>query len=48
MSNSTEKILITGALGQIGSELTNKLVEIYGKENVIASDIAQPEKNHTN
>ncbi len=48
MSNSTEKILITGALGQIGSELTNKLVEIYGKENVIASDIAQPGKNHTN
>ncbi|WP_018676535.1 NAD-dependent epimerase/dehydratase family protein [Riemerella columbina] len=35
----SEKILITGALGQIGSELTTKLVSIYGRENVIASDI---------
>jgi len=33
------KILIIGACGQIGSELTYKLREIYGKENVIASDI---------
>lgn len=31
------KILITGALGQIGSELTVKLRGIYGNENVIAS-----------
>lgn len=48
MNNHTEKILITGALGQIGSELTNKLVEIYGAENVIATDIVGPNKNHTN
>ena len=27
------KILITGALGQIGTELTNRLVEIHGAEN---------------
>mgnify|MGYP000362511250 CR=1 FL=1 len=33
------KILIIGACGQIGSELTQKLREIYGVENVIASDI---------
>ncbi|AIJ36709.1 conserved hypothetical protein [Flavobacterium psychrophilum] len=33
------KILIIGACGQIGTELTNKLRTIYGKENVIASDI---------
>lgn len=39
MKSSTEKILITGALGQIGTELTNRLVEIHGKENVIASGI---------
>lgn len=39
MESSTEKILITGALGQIGTELTNRLVEIHGKENVIASGI---------
>ncbi|GEJ38947.1 conserved hypothetical protein [Flavobacterium psychrophilum] len=33
------KILIIGACGQIGTELTSKLRTIYGKENVIASDI---------
>ena len=34
------KILIIGACGQIGSELTFKLRELYGQENVIASDIS--------
>ena len=34
-----EKILITGALGQIGSELTMALREKYGNVNVVASDI---------
>lgn len=34
------KILIIGACGQIGSELTFKLRNIYGDENVIASDIS--------
>ena len=34
-------ILIIGACGQIGTELTLKLREIYGKENVIASDIRE-------
>ncbi len=33
------KILIIGACGQIGTELTHKLRSIYGNENVIASDI---------
>lgn len=33
------KILIIGACGQIGTELTHRLRTIYGKENVIASDI---------
>lgn len=33
------KILIIGACGQIGTELTQKLREVYGKNNVIASDI---------
>lgn len=32
------KILITGALGQIGSELTAEMRKIYGRENVIASN----------
>ena len=33
------KILIIGACGQIGTELTQKLRETYGNENVVASDI---------
>ena len=35
----TTKILIIGACGQIGTELTTKLRSIYGNDNVIASDI---------
>lgn len=38
------KILIIGACGQIGSELTAKLREIYGLDNVIASDIRKGEQ----
>ena len=34
------KILIIGACGQIGSELTYKLRSLYGNENVVASDIS--------
>lgn len=34
------KILIIGACGQIGSELTFKLRDVYGAENVVASDIS--------
>lgn len=34
-----KRILVTGALGQIGSELTIELRKRYGNENVIASDI---------
>lgn len=40
----TEKILVTGALGQIGSELTLALREIYGVENVLSTDIQPLEK----
>lgn len=35
----SEKILIIGSCGQIGTELTIKLRELYGKDNVIAADI---------
>ena len=34
-----KRILVTGAFGQIGSELISKLSDIYGLENVIATDI---------
>ncbi|KAB1069781.1 NAD-dependent epimerase/dehydratase family protein [Tamlana haliotis] len=36
----SSKILIIGACGQIGSELTFKLRSIYGDDNVVASDIS--------
>ena len=38
-----KKIMITGALGQIGTELTLKLREIYGVDNVLATDLRRPE-----
>lgn len=37
-----DKILVTGGLGQIGSELSSTLMDIYGAENVIVSDIKSP------
>ncbi|WP_298246762.1 NAD-dependent epimerase/dehydratase family protein [uncultured Christiangramia sp.] len=36
-----EKILIIGACGQIGTELTLKLREIHGNDQVVASDIRE-------
>ncbi len=41
-TQTTRRVLVTGALGQIGSELTIGLKERYGAENVIATDI-QPD-----
>ncbi|WP_059106043.1 L-threonine 3-dehydrogenase [Shouchella shacheensis] len=40
-----EKVLVTGALGQIGSELTMTLRDIYGSANVIATDIRSTESD---
>lgn len=35
-----DKILVIGALGQLGTELTEKLRERYGRQQVIAADVA--------
>ncbi|MCX6165380.1 MAG: NAD-dependent epimerase, partial [Ignavibacteriae bacterium] len=40
-----EKILIIGASGQIGSELTLALRKVYGNDNVFATDIKQAPKD---
>jgi len=37
-----KRILVTGAVGQIGSELTTALRERYGEDNVVATDIRMP------
>jgi nucleoside-diphosphate-sugar epimerase len=39
MQGTLEKVLIIGAGGQIGVELTEKLSSIYGSENVVPSDL---------
>ncbi|WP_258101229.1 NAD-dependent epimerase/dehydratase family protein [Marinoscillum pacificum] len=36
-----DKILVIGACGQLGTELTLKLRELFGTENVIASDLRE-------
>lgn len=40
-----KKIMITGALGQIGTELTLKLMEEYGEDNVLPTDITKSSNN---
>lgn len=37
-----DKILVIGACGQLGTELTLKLRELFGAEQVIASDLRDP------
>ncbi|MDN3668306.1 NAD-dependent epimerase/dehydratase family protein [Echinicola jeungdonensis] len=39
-----ERILITGAAGQIGAELTKFLIDIHGQNNVLATDIIEPNR----
>lgn len=41
-----KRIMITGALGQIGTELTVKLRDIYGTDNVLATDLRRPEEDN--
>ncbi|MEQ8924546.1 MAG: NAD-dependent epimerase/dehydratase family protein [Fulvivirga sp.] len=37
-----DRILVIGALGQLGSELSLALRDIYGRDNVIITDIKEP------
>ena len=37
-----KRILVTGAIGQIGAELTTALRKIYGEGAVVATDIRMP------
>lgn len=46
MNSKKEKILVTGANGQIGTVLTAALRDAYGEDQVIATDIKKPE-DHT-
>jgi nucleoside-diphosphate-sugar epimerase len=36
-----ERIIVTGALGQIGTELVVRLRQLYGEQNVLATDIRE-------
>lgn len=48
METITGRILITGALGQIGTELSTTLAEIYGSQNIVISDVREaPETDLT-
>ena len=37
-----DKVLVIGASGQLGSELTLTLADLFGESNVVASDISSP------
>ena len=43
MAKETKKIRVTGAAGQIGSELLPVLRKKYGQENVLATDVVRKE-----
>lgn len=44
MANTSDTILVIGACGQLGSELTLELRNLYGGQNVVAADIAPPKQ----
>ncbi|XP_012274100.1 L-threonine 3-dehydrogenase, mitochondrial [Orussus abietinus] len=46
-SRKSPRILITGGLGQLGIECAKCLRKIYGRDNVILSDIIKPSDNVT-
>ena len=48
MQAETKRVLITGASGQIGTELTRALRDRFGVENVIASDLCSGSEQQHN
>lgn len=42
MQKETKRIMLTGAAGQIGTELALALRQKYGQDSVLATDIIQP------
>jgi nucleoside-diphosphate-sugar epimerase len=44
----SEKILVIGSNGQIGSELVEELRTMYGSDNVIATDVKEPQPQTSN
>jgi len=44
MANTSDKVLVIGACGQLGSELTLELRNMYGGANVVAADVAAPKQ----
>jgi nucleoside-diphosphate-sugar epimerase len=42
MTKETQRILMTGAAGQIGSELAQALRAKYGRDNVLVTDVVHP------
>jgi len=42
MTKETKRVLMTGAAGQIGSELAQTLRKKYGSDNVIVTDLIRP------
>ena len=44
MIQKSDKILVIGSSGQIGTELVQNLREIYGISNVVASDVKVTEQ----
>jgi nucleoside-diphosphate-sugar epimerase len=44
MANTSDTVLVIGACGQLGSELTLELRNLYGGSNVVAADISAPKQ----
>ncbi len=42
-TGGTDRVLVTGAFGQIGRDFLPCLREIFGTKNVIASDVSKPQ-----